>query len=377
MAAQFSAEGGRGKGRAFDGPGRFSDRKVCAARGQSRLDQNPEHALMKALLSRVVGGPETLTIEELPDPVPGPGQVRLRVRACGVNYPDALFIRDLYQVKWPRPFSPGGEVCGVVELLGEGASGLAAGDLVVVRCGIGGMAERLVVPAANCIRIPDDTPVELAAGFLLTYATAYHGLVDRGGLRPGETLLVPGAAGGVGVAAIDLGRALGARVVAAVSSEEKAAFARKAGAEACFVYPSSIDDTETAKAVGAGLKTLVGAHGADLVFDPVGGAYSEAALRAIARGGRFLVVGFTAGIPRVPLNLTLLKACQIVGVDLRMFGEEDPGRNAGNARILLRMLADGRLKPAVSEVFPLERAHEALERLPARRALGKMVVRID
>jgi NADPH2:quinone reductase len=332
---------------------------------------------MKALLSRVVGGPETLTIEDLPDPIPGPGQVCLRVRACGVNYPDALFIRDLYQVKWPRPFSPGGEVCGVVESLGEGVSGLSVGDLVVSRCGIGGMAQRLVQPARNCIRIPSDTQVEVAAGFLLTYATAYHGLVDRGGIGPGETLLVLGAAGGVGVAAIDVGRALGARVVAAVSSEEKAAFARGMGAQDSYVYPSAIEGTDAAKAVSAGFKTLVGDRGADVVFDPVGGAYSEAALRAIARGGRFLVVGFAAGIPRVPLNLTLLKACQIIGVDLRMFGEEDPERNAANARLLLGMLAEGRLKPAVSEVFPLERAHEALERLPARRALGKMVVRID
>lgn len=332
---------------------------------------------MKALLSRSAGGPETLTLEEVPDPRPAAGQVRLRVRACGVNYPDALFIRDLYQVKWPRPFSPGGEVCGEVEMLGDGVTGLAVGDLVVGRCGIGGMAQRVVMPARSCTRVPAGTPVEVAASFLLTYATAYHGLVDGAGIRSGETLLVLGAAGGVGSAAIDLGKALGARVVAAASSDEKAAFARGIGADDAWVYPASIDDTAAAKAASAGFKALAGERGADVVFDPVGGAYSEAALRAIARDGRFLVVGFTAGIPRVPLNLTLLKACRIIGVDVRMFGEEHPDRNAANAAELLRMLAEGRLKPAVTEVFPLERAPQAIERLGARGAMGKMVVAVD
>ena len=331
---------------------------------------------MKALLSRVVGGPETLTLEEVPDPVAEAGQVRVRVRACGVNYPDALFIRDLYQVKWPRPFSPGGEVCGVVDQIGDGVTQFAIGDLVVGRCGIGGMAERLVLPAQSCTRLPPDTPAEVAAAFLLTYATAYHGLVDCAQMKAGETLLVLGAAGGVGSAAVDLGHALGARVVAAASSEEKVAFARGLGADDGWVYPATIEDAAAAKAASAGFKALVGEHGADVVFDPVGGAYSEAALRATARHGRFLVAGFTAGIPKVPLNLTLLKACRIIGVDLRMFGLEQPERSAANAAELLRMLREGQLKPAVTEVFPLERAPEALEKLSARSAMGKMVVSI-
>lgn len=332
---------------------------------------------MKALLSRVTGGPETLTLEEVPDPAPAAGQVLLRVHACGVNYPDALHIRDLYQVKHPRPFSPGGEVCGTVTALGEGVSGLAVGDLVVGRCGWGGMAQMVALPARSCLRVPPDTPVETAAAFLLAYATAWHALKDNARLKAGETLLVLGAAGGTGNAAIDLGRELGARVVAAASTEQKVAFAREIGAEAGWVYPSRIDDTEAAKAASAGLKALVGTHGADVVFDPVGGAYSEAALRAIARNGRFLVIGFTAGIPRVPLNLTLLKACSIVGVDLRMFGEERPEASAENAAELVRMLAEGRVRPRITDVYPLDRAPEAIARLTDRSALGKMVVRID
>lgn len=332
---------------------------------------------MKALVSRAPGGPETLTLEELPDPRPGPGQVLVRVRACGVNYPDALLIRDLYQVKMPRPFSPGGEICGEVESVGEGVSGFAPGDLVVGRCGTGGMAQRIVMSAQQLMQVPAGTPVDVAAGLLLTYSTALHALRDRGGIRPGETLLVLGAAGGVGSAAIDLGRALGARVVVAASSEEKLAFAMAQGADKGWIYPPAIEGSDAARAASAGFKELVGPQGADVIFDPVGGAYSEAALRAIARGGRFLVVGFAAGIPRVPLNLTLLKACQIVGVDIRMFGEEDPDGNRRNALELLEWLAAGKIRPAISQVYPMARGPEAIERVAARGALGKLVVTID
>ena len=332
---------------------------------------------MRALVSTVVGGPETLAIGELPEPEPAPGQVLLRVRACGVNYPDALTIRDLYQVKYPRPFAPGAEVCGVVERLGEGAAGVAVGDLVVASCMTGGMAERVAVPAAACTRVPPGTSPIVAAGFMLTYSTAWHALRDRAALRPGETLLVLGAAGGVGAAAVDVGRALGARVVAAASSDERLAFARALGAVDGLAYPAALDGTEAIRALAAGLKARVGPRGADVVLDPVGGAYSEAALRAIAREGRFLVVGFVAGIPRVPLNLVLLKACRIVGVDVRMFREETPGRAAENAAELVAMLADGRLRPPVAETFPLERAPEAILRLMARRAVGKLVVSLE
>lgn len=331
---------------------------------------------MRALLSRSPGGPETLTIEEIDDPRPRAGEVLVRIRACGVNYPDALFIRDLYQVKWPRPFSPGGEICGVVEQLGEGVTTLSVGDLVVGRCGTGGMAEKIALPVRSCLRVPADTPPEVASAFLLAYATAYYALKDHARLKPGETLLVLGAAGGTGTAAIDLGRAMGARVVAAASSEAKVAFARSCGADAGWAYPAAIDGTEAAKVASAGLKALVGPEGADVIFDPVGGAYSEAALRAIARHGRMLVIGFTAGIPKVPLNLTLLKECSILGVDLRMFGEEHPEDSARNAAELIRMLSEGRVRPAVTSVYPLERAPEAIARLTDRSATGKMVIRI-
>lgn len=331
---------------------------------------------MKALMSRAAGGPETLTLEEVADPVARAGEVLVRIRACGVNYPDALFIQDLYQVKWPRPFSPGGEICGTVEQLGEGVTRFAVGDLVVGRCGIGGMAEKIALPAQRCIRVPANTPVEVAASFLLTYATAYYGLKDHARLQPGETLLVLGASGGTGSAAVDIGRAMGARVVAAVSSGEKAEFARRSGAEAAWVYPSVVDDSASARATSAGLKALAGERGADVVFDPVGGGYSEAALRAIARGGRFLVIGFAAGIPRVPLNLTLLKESRIFGVDVRMFGEERPDDAARNAAELVEMLAQGRLNPVVTEVYPLARAGEAIAKVAARGALGKLAVSI-
>ena len=330
---------------------------------------------MRALLSRTVGGPETLTLEEVPDPVPGEGQVRLRVRACGVNYPDALFIRDLYQVKWPRPFSPGGEVCGVVEELGDGVSCLAVGDLVVGRCGIGGMAERVVLPAVSCTRVPPDTPVEAAAGFLLTYATAYHGLVDCAQLTAGETLLVLGAAGGVGAAAIDLGRALGARVVAAASTEEKAEFARRVGAQEAWVYPAAIGDPETAKAASAGFKALVGPGGADVVYDPVGGELAEPAFRSIAWRGRYLVIGFAGGpIPALPLNLPLLKGASLVGVFWGDFAKREPQANAAMMKQLAQWYGQGQIKPVINNTMPMAELKAAYARMGSRAVKGKLVM---
>lgn len=333
---------------------------------------------MRALVSTAPGGPETLVVGELPEPVPAPGEVLLRVLACGVNFPDALTIRDLYQVKYPRPFAPGAEVCGVVEALGEGATGVAAGELVVASCMTGGMAQRLAVPARACTRLPAGTDPVRAAGFMLTYSTAWHALVDRAALRAGETVLVLGAAGGVGSAAVDIGRALGARVVAAASSDERVAFARALGASEGVVYPATVDAADGAvRAVAATLKAAVGPAGADVIVDPVGGALSEAALRVLGREGRFLVTGFVAGIPRVPLNLVLLKSSRIVGVDVRMFREAHPERAAENAARLVAMLADGRLRPPPVEAVPLERGADAIARLTARRAIGKLVVTVS
>ncbi|NEX92521.1 NADPH:quinone oxidoreductase family protein [Caulobacter sp. 17J65-9] len=331
---------------------------------------------MKAILSTAPGGPETLVLTDLPDPTPGPGEVVVAVRACGINYPDTLIIEDKYQFRPERPFAPGGEIAGVVEALGEGVSGLSVGQRVIAVPGWGGLAEKMVVRAEACVPFPDSVPFDEAAAFLLTYATSHHALKDRAKLAAGETLLVLGAAGGVGLAAIELGKAMGARVIAAVSSEEKAEFAKAHGADAAVVYPRGPFDAEAKKALGALFKDAVGPNGADVIYDPVGGDYSEAALRAIAWEGRHLVVGFPAGIPKLPLNLTLLKACQVVGVFWGAFAAREPKRHADNVRELFGMYAAGKIKPEVSERFPLARAGEAIKRLARREALGKLVVTV-
>jgi NADPH2:quinone reductase len=332
---------------------------------------------MKALLSTAPGGPATLTLAELPSPVPGPGEVRIRVRACGVNYPDALIIEDKYQFRPERPFAPGGEVAGEIDALGPGVTDFAVGDRVIAMLGWGGMAEQVVARAQKCVAMPPDMPFDVGATFILTYGTSYHALKQRAALRPGETLLVLGAAGGVGLAAVELGRALGARVVAAASSAEKSALARAHGATGEFVYPPGPFDRDGAKALAAGFKEACGPDGADVIYDAVGGDYAEAALRAIAWEGRFLVVGFPAGIPRIPLNLALLKGCQIVGVFWGSFTERDPAANAENNRELMALYAQGAVRPHVSARYALADAGRAIADLAERRALGKLVVMLD
>jgi NADPH:quinone reductase len=326
---------------------------------------------MRALLSKAPGGPDSLVIEEVADPRPGPGEVLVRVGACGVNFPDVLIIEDKYQIRPERPFSPGAEVAGTVEALGEGAAGFSLGDRVIGSVTHGGMAERVAVAAERCTPIPETMPFEEAAAFLMTYGTSYHALKDRAALKAGETLLVLGAAGGVGLAAVELGRAMGARVVAAASSQEKVALARDHGADHGVVYPGAVTDR---KALANLFKEACGEGGADVVYDPVGGDYSEAALRAIAWAGRHLVVGFPAGIPKLPLNLPLLKSCQVVGVSLGGFWRRDPDANAQNNRELVALYEAGKIRPHVSERYPLERAPEAIGRLAARAAQGKIVV---
>ena len=328
---------------------------------------------MRALLSKAPGGPDTLVLEEVPDPRPGPGEALIRVGACGVNFPDVLIIEDKYQVRPERPFSPGAEVAGTVEALGEGVSGLAVGDRVIGSVPNGGMAEKLAVAAERCTPIPDAMPFEEAAAFLMTYGTSYHALKDRAGLQAGETLLVLGAAGGVGLAAVEIGRAMGARVVAAASSDEKVALAVSRGAAHGVVYPAEVTDK---RALATLFKEACGETGADVIYDPVGGDYSEAALRAVAWAGRHLVVGFPAGIPKLPLNLPLLKSCQVVGVSLGGFWRKDPAANAANNRALVALYEAGKVRPHVSARYPLERAPEAIARLAARTAQGKIVVTI-
>jgi NADPH2:quinone reductase len=332
---------------------------------------------MKAMLSRRVGGPETLNLEELPDPKPGNGQVLLAVKACGVNYPDLLIIEDRYQFKPERPFAPGGEVAGVVEAVGAGVTRFKPGDRVIGSSISGGMAEKLALEADRCIAMPDAMPFDEASALVLTYGTTIYALKDRGHLKRGETLLVLGAAGGVGISAVELGKAYGARVIAAVSSPEKLAFAKKHGADDGIVYPPGPFDKAGAKALADLFKGACGENGADVIYDPVGGDYSEAALRAIAWEGRFLVVGFPAGIARLPLNLTLLKSCQVVGVFWGAFTRRDPEANAANIAELMRLYAEGKIKPVVSERYPLAKAGEAIKKLGERKAMGKIVVMME
>src|SRR3984957_11326225 len=264
---------------------------------------------MKALLSRNPGGPETLVLEDIPEPAAGPGEVRVAVRACGVNYPDLLIIQDLYQFKPPRPFAPGAEIAGVVDAVGTGVGNVRVGDRVVLSPVRSGMSEKAIGNANNCWKIPDSMPFDEAAALLLTYGTSQHALKDRAQLRSGETLLVLGAAGGVGLAAVELGKAMGARVIAAASSADKLALAREHGADDGVQYPVGPLDKTAARALTDSFKTACGADGANVIYDGIGGDYTEAALRAIAWQGRHLVVGFTAGIPKLPLNLALLKGC--------------------------------------------------------------------
>src|SRR5450631_1838754 len=332
---------------------------------------------MKALLSKQCGGPETLVLEDVPDPEPGAGQVRVAVRACGVNFPDLLMIQDLYQFKPPRPFSPGAEVAGVIDAVGEGVGHLRAGDRVILSPARGGMAQKTVGLAGNCWKIPDGMPFDEAAALLMTYGTSQHALKDRAQLQANETLLVLGAAGGVGLAAVELGKAMGARVIAAASSPEKLALARDHGADEGVQYPVGSLDKAGARALTDRFKAVCGADGAQVIYDAVGGDYTEAALRAIGYQGRHLVVGFPAGIPELPLNLPLLKSCQIIGVFWGEFTTRYPEKHAANVAALMALYLEGRIKPAVTERFALAQGGEAIARLGARRARGKVVVMID
>ncbi|HUE80203.1 MAG TPA: NADPH:quinone oxidoreductase family protein [Sphingomicrobium sp.] len=331
---------------------------------------------MRALLSEQPGGPETLRLAELPDPSPGPGELLVRVRACAINYPDVLIIEDKYQLRPPRPFAPGAEIAGEVEAVGEGVAGWATGDRVVAVPGFGGLVEKIVVQAKGVFRLPSERSFTEGAALIMTYGTSIHGLADRGRLQSGQNLLVLGAAGGVGLAAVELGKAMGARVVAAASSEEKVNAARDAGADEAIVYPTGPLDRDAQKELTNRFKAAVGPAGADVVYDPVGGDYTEPALRSIGWCGRYLVVGFPAGIPKLPLNLTLLKGCDVCGVFWGAFAMRDPEANAAHVEQLFRWWDEGRIAPKISATYPLERAGEAIAAIAARRAIGKLVVEL-
>ncbi|WP_228242920.1 NADPH:quinone oxidoreductase family protein [Porphyrobacter sp. GA68] len=329
---------------------------------------------MKALLSNEVGGPETLVLAEIDSPVAGPGQVVIDVAACAINFPDALIIRDLYQMKPPRPFSPGSEISGTIASLGEGVTGWQVGEKVIAGLGSGGLREQIVVEAARLFRVPDSIDLIEASALLMTYGTSIHALKDRGHIKAGETVLVLGAAGGVGLSAVELAKAYGCRVVAGVSSEEKAQAARKSGADEVVIYPRAPFDKDQSKALANQFKEAVGPNGADIIYDVVGGDYSEPALRAIAWEGRLLVIGFPAGIAKMPLNLTLLKSCDIRGVFWGAFTMREPERNAANIAELFDLWRAGKIRPTISETYTLAQAPEAIAKLERREAVGKLVV---
>jgi len=322
---------------------------------------------MRAVVCKQFGPPRTLVLEDVPSPKVKPGSVLIEVHAAGVNFPDVLVIQDKYQFKPPLPFTPGGEVAGVVKELGEGTTGFARGDRVLASTGWGGFAEEIACDASRVFAIPAEMDFPAASAFLMTYGTSHYALKDRAAIRPGETLAVLGAAGGVGLAAVELGKLMGARVIACASSDEKLDVCRKHGADEGVNYVR--DDLRER------LKVLTGGQGVDVVYDPVGGPFAEPALRSMAWEGRFLVIGFAAGeIPRLPLNLALLKGCSIVGVFWGAFTGREPERNRANIAELMRWYVEGKIRPYVSATYPLEDAASALEAMERREVKGKVVV---
>lgn len=325
------------------------------------------NSTMRALTCQEFDQPETLTVQQKPDPVPGPGEVVIEVAAAGVNYPDALMVMGQYQVRPPLPFVPGAEAAGTVSAVGEGVTHLKPGQAVVAFTGTGAFSTHLVASAAQTIPLPSGFPLEVAAGLPLAYGTVLHALIQRGNVQPGETLLVLGAAGGVGLGAVMIGKALGAKVIAAVSTEEKAETVRQHGADEVIRY-----DHEDLR---ERLKAITGKAGVDVVFDPVGDRYAEPAFRSLGWGGRYLVIGFAGGqIPQLALNLPLLKGSSLVGVFWGEFAKRDPKANAANMARLMGWIAEGQVKPLVSARYPLERGAEAMRALLNREVTGKVVI---
>jgi NADPH2:quinone reductase len=324
---------------------------------------------MKAVLCKQFGPPDSLVVEDLPAPRAGPGEVVVSMKAASLNFPDVLIIQNKYQFKPPLPFSPGSELAGVVKEVGAGVQNVRPGDRVIAFTTYGAFAEEVKTEAARLMPLPERMDFVTGAAFLLTYATTDHALRDRAALAAGETLVVLGASGGVGLAAIQIGKVLGARVIACASSEDKLAVCRSHGADATINY--------AAEDLRERLKALTEGRGADVIYDPVGGAYSEPAFRSIAWRGRHLVVGFAAGeIPKLPLNLALLKGAAVVGVFWGDFARREPQRFADSVRQLGQWYARGKLKPHVSQTLPLEKAAEALKLMAARQVKGKLVLTV-
>ncbi len=325
---------------------------------------------MKAIVCEAWGPPSSLRLRDLPSPVPGPAQVLVRTRVAAVNFPDALIVAGKYQFKPELPFSPGGELSGEILAVGNEVKRLAVGNKVVGITLFGAYSQEVLVDASNILPLPDeisDEDLELAGSFVLTYGTSLHALKDRAQVQAGETLLVLGAGGGVGLAAVEIGKLLGMRVIAAASSADKLAAAREHGADETIDYLSE-DLRER-------IKALTGGRGVDVVYDPVGGDLAEPALRSVGWRGRYLVVGFAAGdIPKIPANLLLLKGSSLVGVFWGEFVRREPASNAENMGLLFSWLRERKIRPLISERYPLSRASEALDKLLARKAIGKLVV---
>jgi len=324
---------------------------------------------MKAVLCKAFGPAETLVLEEIASPEAKKNEVLLQVHAAGVNFPDTLIIEGKYQFKPPFPFSPGGEAAGVITAVGEKVSHLKVGDRVMALTGWGSFAEEVAVPGYNVIPVPPSMDFASAAAFGMTYGTSMHALKQRANLQPGETLLVLGASGGVGLAAVEIGKAMGAKVIAAASSAEQLEVAKAAGADELINYSESSLKDE--------VKRLTGGQGADVIYDPVGGDLFDQAIRSIAWNGRLLVVGFASGrIPELPVNLALLKGAAVVGVFWGAFAQRQPQDNAANFQQLFAWYGEGKVKPLVSQTFPLEQAAEAINTLGQRKAVGKVVVQV-
>jgi NADPH2:quinone reductase len=322
---------------------------------------------MKAVICKAWGLPDSLEVRDLPDLVAGPGQVVIDVKAAGVNFPDVLIIQGKYQVRPELPFTPGSELSGVVRAVGAGVESVRVGDRVIAFTAQGGFAQQVLAPAQAVMPMPPGMDFDIAASITLTYGTSHHAIVDRAALKAGETMLVLGAAGGVGLAAIEIGKALGARVIAAASTDDKLAVCREHGADATINY--------TTEDLREAIKAATGGNGPDVIYDPVGGAYTEAAFRAIGWRGRYLVVGFANGeIPKLPLNLMLLKGASLVGVFWGEFAKREPKANLAAMRQLLGWLAEGKIRPRISGRYALEETAQALNDMAARKVTGKVVI---
>ncbi len=330
---------------------------------------------MKAFLCKEFGPVDSHTVEEIEDPAAGPGQVVVNIKATGISFPDVLIVQGLYQFKPPFPFSPGSEISGVVSSVGEGVTMHKVGDRVMGSIGSGGLREKGVYLEQQLMPLPESMDFNTAAGFPLNYGTTYHAFKQRGELKEGQSVLVLGAGGGLGITAIHIAKAMGARVIAAASSQEKIDLCIKEGADEGIIYERDMD-RDLQKKFSDEIKELTGG-GVDMIYDLVGGDYAEPALRAIARHGKYLVIGFTAGIPKMPLNLTLLKECQIVGVFWGQFAAIDHSENAQNFKELFELHAEGKIKPFVTETYSLEESAKAIKTLEDRKVLGKVVVNME